>query len=239
MKNHSGMTAPGGLQPPKPLTQGKAKPAVKPWGHATPAAAPMEPDALDEDSARYPVVEQTPLAEPVPVPTNSLYTVGGKGTRRGWLVPVAAVALVAVAIGALALTGVLGRWLGTSAGGSIGTDAAPNAMIDIANGLSAPDAAGSGTPELSGISVEPASATAPAELVFTLQTNNATSSIRLLTENGDTIYTTAFASPKDGGREWIVNAKLDEPYAGDVRVFLRDGVGKWSAGEITCKVDVR
>ena len=99
-------------------------------------------------------------------------------------------------------------------------------------------AAQAATPALRSIAVAPASAVAPATLVFTLTTNTATSAIRLLMDDGTALRTTANATPQGDGLLWQANAYVDAPRTGTVRVYLRDEAGAWSTAALTCDIAV-
>lgn len=197
-----------------------------------------ETDAPDEDSGRYPAAEQAPLAEPAVVPIPYMPTAKRRRKGRGGLVALAAVLLLGAAGAGLYYTGLLGKLY------SMAFPQATGGLPAVFAGGAAGDAgvtpaAQAGQPRLLAATVAPAEASAPAELVFTLQTNTDTSSVRLLTEDNATIHTTAYSTPKGDGLAWEVTATFTEPYTGKVRVFLRDAAGQWSVGETACDVAVR
>ncbi len=192
----------------------------------------------EEDSGRFEPAPHPPLPEPVTVPTMGYRAPrrgGGRRFLRAVLLTLAALCVVAAA---LYFTGALGYLTGTlrPAGGAV-----PSVFGQMPGSVAAgvAPAAKAPVPALRAITVSPETATAPATLTFTLTTNAAVTSIRLLTENGSTIHTTAYATPQGDGLTWAAAAEMDTPYTGKVRVFLRDAAGQWSAGEQTVDVAVQ
>lgn len=203
--------------------------------HAPTAAA----SHAEEDSGRFDPMPHPTLPEPVTVPTFGYRAPrrgGAKRFLRALLLTLAALCAVAAA---LYFTGALGYLTGTlrPAGGAVpsvfGRMPAGGDAAGVAPAAKAP------VPALRDISVSPEAATAPATLTFTLATNAAVTSIRLLTEDGSTIHTTAYATPQGDGLTWAAAAEMDTPYTGKVRVFLRDEAGQWSAAEQTVNVAVQ
>lgn len=198
-------------------------------------------DAPDEDSARFARIEQAPLAEPATVPVSLTPPPRLKRKGRGALIALAAVLLLGAACAGLYYTGTLAKLysaLFPQATGGLPAVFGDTAG-DAAGGAGVAPAVQAGQPKLLAASVSPAEGKAPAELLFTLETNADTSSVRLLTEDNATIHTTAYSTPKGDGLSWAVTATFAEPYTGKVRVFLRDAAGLWSVGELTCDVAVR
>ena len=201
-------------------------------------------DFQDDDSARFAAVEQMPLAEPKPVPTYEPYTPKRKRkhpVRNGLLI---ALSVLAVALAVTYFTGVLTPLLANLfparvSDGSVPSvfGQAPTAAVTGESGIA--PASQVTAPQLRSASVDPQSATAPATLTFTLETNTATTAIRLLTQTNATIHTVAYGTPKGDGLVWQVTADMQEPYTGKVRVFLRDEAGQWSVGEQTCDIAVQ
>ncbi len=192
-------------------------------------------DANDEDSGRFDAVPQQALPEPLPVPTYGYMPPRRGGGRRAVRVLLLTLAVLAAAVAALYFTGLLDGFVAMlrPANGSV-----PTVFGQSQAAGSVAPAAQAATPALRSIAVAPASAVAPATLVFTLTTNTATSAIRLLMADGTALRTTANATPQGDGLLWQANAYVDAPRTGTVRVYLRDEAGAWSTAALTCDIAV-
>jgi hypothetical protein len=94
-------------------------------------------------------------------------------------------------------------------------------------------------PALSGFTVSPQSAAAPATLTFTLLTNAEADSIRLMNGENALIPAVVSKAPQGDGLVWTALAAFDKPYAGSVRAYLRDADGQWRACDPAVTVEVR
>lgn len=235
---------------PTPQSNGFGDPRIL---SGTAAAAP---DPSEEDSARFEAIHHPPLAEPMPVPTFATVQPlhkraasrpkrrkpPARKARRAWLAVLLCLVLLGSALAVLYATGMLSPWMASlfPATGSQGVPTVfAQAPASAGGEGSVTPAAQASTAVLRSASVESPQATAPAELTFTLDTNTATTSVRLLTAQNDTVHTTAYAAPKGDGLTWQVTATFEVPYTGEIRFFLRDASGLWTTGSLTCEVDVR
>ena len=212
----------------------------------TPARNPRGQDALEDDSGRFEPLAGVPLADPVPVPTLEPRRAPSRHKRRHRALPIVlAVALGVVGAAAgLYYTGLWDRLVKAVNTSPLISEGIP--AIFSTNRTEATDASATIAPatqtaaaELRSASVTPATATAPATLEFSVETNAATSSLRLLTENGDSLHITAYGTPRGDGLLWQITADFKQPYTGKVRFFLRDQAGKWAESADTCEVTVQ
>ena len=217
----------------------RASPAFTPMQRET---TPIENDQ-DDDLPPYPTMERKPM----PVPTADFST--PTSHRREGVIVAICVAAVLLILGALYFFGVLdglavklglparGQTVAaTSADMTSSFQTATDSAVDPATIVVA---SGVAKPELRSVKAEPAETTAPATVVFTLETNQGTSSVRLLTADGATLSATGTNALSGDGMTWSLTASIPKAYTGDVRVFLRDEAGEWSEAEQTCTIDVR
>ena len=211
------------------------------------ATEPAAPDLLDDDSGRFEAVSSAKLAEPVPVPTFGATQPGKAHAPKKRRHILRNTLFVLLALGAVAFA-LYQSGLGARLWQSVFPTSANSGVPSVfgqspagKEGVAATIAPATevGTPELRSASVDPAQAKAPAQLVFKLETNTATSAILLLTEQNTTLHTTAYGTPRGDGLLWQVTADMQEPYSGKVRIFLRDEAGAWSESATTCAVDVQ
>jgi len=205
------------------------------------------PDALDDDSGRYEAITDTHMAEPMPVPTFGVPSTNGPKKhkkRRGLFVTLIVLMILGAVAFALYQSGLGAQlWHGVfpaaTTGGSVPSIFGQSPAGDAQAGSTIAPATQVIAPELRSVKVDPASATAPAQLTFQIETNAATSAILLLTEANATLHTTAYGTPQGDGLLWQVVADMQTAYTGKVRVFLRDQAGSWSEGLITANVEVK
>ena len=99
---------------------------------------------------------------------------------------------------------------------------------------------GEGLASLKDFSVSVKEAQAPATLVFTLQTNVAVSDIRLLTPSNQPLAVSSTRKvPTGDGLTWLLAVNFDQPFTGEIRAFLRYDTSIWTAGGMSCSVDVK
>ena len=217
-------------------TLASAEPPAAGWSDAPWAAADEGPD----DDADMPGEPAPPYpAEPVTVPTLGYMPRrrgGGRRFARALLLTLAALAVVAAA---LYFTGALGALTGLFAPRSQGGVPAGFGRQPESVASAVPPAARAPAPALSGFTISPQSAAAPATLTFTLLTNAEADSIRLMNGENALIPAVVSKAPQGDGLVWTALAAFDKPYAGSARAYLRDADGQWRACDPAVTVEVR
>jgi hypothetical protein len=210
----------------------------------TGSAALEEKDTDEEDEpgageARFSISAQDRLPEPVPVSSETQPRHPKKRRRLiKWLFGIALLAAVGVA---LYQSGLLTRLLPATTPETVTISPLPSITeLNLGSANNTPVATTTPviTTELRSVTVEPGVTTAPATLTFTLVTNEATTSIRLMTEDGQMLHTTANSASQDDGLVWQITTELSQPYTGEIHIFLRDQDGVWNVGSIPCTVTV-
>ncbi len=96
-----------------------------------------------------------------------------------------------------------------------------------------------GVPKLEKAEVLPATAKSPTQLTFSLYTNTATKTVKLLKENNDPFLFTGSSAPVGDGLLWTLTVNFEEPFHGKVLISLRDEQKAWITSPISLDVDVQ
>ncbi len=222
--------------------------AQPPWGEtAAPPEMPRIPELSFTPPVTLPVREEAPPIPPPPVPAASgLYSEPEtpekpKRKRRAWLI---VLLLLLAAAAALYVTGAYQTLLGyvgietTGDSGSLPAVFGQSQSATQKVTATITPATSVAAAKLVSVSVTPEQTAAPATLIFTLETNTAATAVRLMTQYGEILHTTATSAPRGDGLTWQVTADFTQAYTGKVRVFLRDAGGTWSEAEGSSSVTV-
>ncbi len=225
-----------------------AKDAELPRGEtAAPPEMPRMPELSFAPPTNIPAREEEQPVPPPPVPAASgLYTEPEppekpKRKRRAWLI---VLLLILAAAAALYVTGAYQTLLGYVGIESTGDSGSLPAVFGQSQSATQKvtatitPATSVAAAKLVSVSVTPQQTAAPATLIFTLETNTAATAVRLMTQYGEILHTTATSAPRGDGLTWQVTADFAQAYTGKVRVFLRDAGGTWSEAEEGSSVTV-
>lgn len=228
---------PDAAQPPRRNVGGEglgayAAPAAKPDGARVYAVPQATRSAAPEEQAE----DRQPDDREANQPRHG-------GWKKGRYLLIAAAAALALLLVAY-FVGPFGR-----GGDAVSPDATANAelpsVFEAATGTPG-STASTITPaqvepaaEMLHATVAPAEAEAPATLVFTLETNAATTAVRLMDDNERILRVNTVRSAQGDGLLWKITAQMESAYTGTVRFFLRDSSGIWTEGDGTCAVSVR
>ena len=113
-----------------------------------------------------------------------------------------------------------------------------NAAIPAATDVVAPVKA-TGNARLISIGVNPATAKAPATLLFTIHTNDAVSNVQLKTGDLSTLLAERHSAPSGDGIIWEYSVDFDNPYQGSVYAYMLDGENNWIDSGEFCQVNVQ
>lgn len=203
-------------------------------------AMPVDDEWADDDQQDAMPTEQ--MASPVTVPTMEGFSTASRG--KGWLIGgVVGIVLIAVAV-VLWATGTWGRRTAAPV-----EDQAPAIFAAVTqtdtNGMtvapttSLAPALASDAPKLTGFTAQPAEASVPAVITFTVNTTGTTTAVRLLDEQGVLLSTQSESVPEGDGVRWIFQASFQSPYQGKIYAYLRDGDNTWMAGDTACTIVLR
>lgn len=97
----------------------------------------------------------------------------------------------------------------------------------------------SNLPVLSSFTVSPDSGTAPATLVFSMQSNNAVKSIQLAKATGEKLTGRVTSAPSGDGIAWQFEVRFDKAYEGEIHALLEgQEKGAWYDTDLVCRVAV-
>lgn len=97
----------------------------------------------------------------------------------------------------------------------------------------------SNLPVLSSFTVNPDSGTAPATLVFSMQSNNAVKSIQLAKATGEKLTGKVTSAPSGDGIAWQFEVRFDKAYEGEIHALLEgQEKGGWHDTDLVCRVAV-